>query len=565
MTATVARHFLPVAGGQIHYRRAGAGPPLILLHPSPNSSARLIPAMEAMAGDFTCIAPDTPGYGLSDDLAKDPAELWAYADLLGRTLDALGIGAAAIYGSATGGQIAVQFARKYPVRVPLLMLDNVGDFADEIDHVADGYFPEIAPVRDGSHLLRIWDMCRHLGVMFPWHSARGVDRIVADVPAPAAIQQTMNDYLRAGPGYAKAYREAMAVERWDVARQVTVPTLLVRNRDAVVARHTTRLIEKGLPANFTVLACDGGTRLSALVAAARERRPALPPPPPPPAQTTYSARVQNHHVRLDPRGRAGDLRARLSRSGAGRPILAIHDPAGAASLVEPVLAPYVGRRPVIAFDLPGNGESDAIVDPDGITAAAYAEIVVAALDALGIDEVDVVGRYSGAQVGMEMSFLRPGLVRHLVQAAFMLFEGDEQAELLANYTPSVAPQWDGSHLATAWGIMRDQALFWPWFKRTRAGIIRADAQLDPALIHTRVVELLKTGDQYRKAYAAAWTYPMRERLPRLAVPTLVAAPAWEPIAHKTALAAAIDPRVQVGELPPRMRAWHQVMDGFFGS
>jgi pimeloyl-ACP methyl ester carboxylesterase len=229
------------------------------------------------------------------------------------------------------------------------------------------------------------------------------------------------------------------------------------------------------------------------------------------------------------------------------------------------MQPFIGQRPVLAVDLPGNGESDNIIDPAAITSAMYAEIVNATLTALNISEVDVIGRYSGGPIGMEMSFQKPSLVKHLVQAAFMLFEGAEQAELLAHYTPSVAPQWDGSHLTTAWGIMRDQALYWPWFKRTRAGIIWADAQLDPALIHTRVVELLKIGDQYQQAYGAAWTYPMRERLARLTVPCLVCAPPWEPIAHKTALAAEIAPGIQTAALPARMADWHQVLTAFLDT
>jgi pimeloyl-ACP methyl ester carboxylesterase len=564
----ITRHFLPLANGhQVHYRRAGHGPPLLILHPSPNSSALMVPQIDAFAPHFTCIALDTPGYGLSTDFIDDPTELWAYADAMVSILDALGIGAAAVYGAATGGQIATQLARRYPQRVPLVMLDSVGDFSGALDHVAEGYFQDITPRRDGTHLLRVWDMCRHLFVAFPWHSARGGDRLDVGVPAPTVIQQYVNDYLRAGPGYAKAYRAAMDVERWENTREIPVPTLLVRNGLSAVVKHTDALIARGLPDHITVVRADGPDRLTALAAAAvaSGRVAGLPAPPPPPTQTSSAVAIQNMHIPVSHKGRSGSLRARVCFAGAGRPLLALHDPAGSAALVEPMLLPYVGKRPVIALDLPGNGESDNIIDPANITSAAYAEIVVAALDALGLSEVDVIGRYSGAPVGMEMSFQRPALVKHLVQAAFMLFEGAEQAELLAHYTPSVAPRWDGSHLVTGWGIMRDQALFWPWFKRTRAGIIWADAQLDPALIHTRVVELMKIGDQYQKAYGAAWTYPMRTRLPQLTVPTLVCAPGWEPIFHKTALAAEIAPQVGIAELPARMADWHRVLDGFFGS
>ena len=60
---------------------------------------------------------------------------------------------------------------------------------------------------------------------------------------------------------------------------------------------------------------------------------------------------------------------------------------------------------------------------------------------------------------MELAMQRPGRVRHVVQAGVMIFADTERAELLANYTPSIAPRWDGSHLVTAWAIVRDQLPF----------------------------------------------------------------------------------------------------------
>jgi len=566
MAVAVTRHFLPLGDGrQVHYRRAGAGPPLVVMHPSPNSSASMGAAIAAFAEIFTCIALDTPGYGLSDDIVEDPAELWGYADALARVLDALGIDRTCIYGAATGAQIGIQFARRYPGRTALLMLDANGDFGGTAGaHIAEGYFIDTTPVRDGSHLLRIWDACRHLSVFFPWQSTRKADRLAVDVAPPEAIQQQVNDYLRAGPGYKKAYAAAMAVERWENTQQVGVPTLMTRNAGSVLLPHTDALIAKGLPANFTVLPCEPATRYRVQVEAARLRLAALglPRPPPPPGDhATAAVRVQNFYARA----RGGQLRIRGHLGGAGRPILALHDPAGSSRLVEPILAPYLGRRPILALDLPGNGESDNVIDPGRITAAAYAEIVIEALAALGVRELDVIGRYSGGPIAMEMSFQAPALTRHLVLAGVGIYEGAEQHDLLQNYTPSIAPQWDGGHLIRAWAIMRDQGLFWPWFNRTKAGILWNDNAIDVAMIHLRVMEMLKIGDQYRQAYAAMWTYPMRERLPRLTTPSLFAVPRWEPIYAKNAECAALAPGARTADLAPAMADWHAALTPFFGT
>lgn len=560
MPTPITRHFLPLDDGrQIHYRRAGSGPPLVIMHPSPNSSASMVPVIDAFSDAFTCIAFDTPGYGLSDDVVDDPQMLWGYADVLARFLDALGIGATHVYGAATGAQIGIQFARKYPARVSALVLDANGDFSGEND-ILPGYFQDVTPVRDGSHLVKLWDMCRHLSVFFPWQSMRAADRIDADVASPAWIQAHVNDYLRAGPNYKKAYEQAILVERWENLRDVTVPVLMTRNTGGILLRHVDHLIAQGLPKNFTIVECSPQDRHRRQLAALKNIAAGLPAPPPAPADTNGAAGLQNIYVKA----RGGFLRARVNRSGNGRPIVALHDPAGSSRLVEPILLPWAGRRPVIAFDLPGNGESDNLIDPDSITSAAYAEIVNEALTNAGLDEVDVIGRYSGGPVAMEMSFQKPILVRHLALSGIGIYEGDEQRTLLENYTPSIAPKWDGSHLMTAWAMMRDQALFWPWFNRTRAGIVKSANGFDVAQVHLRVTELLKIGDQYQKAYAAMWTYPMRARLPQLKTPALICTPAWDPVHGQMADLAAAAPQAATAVLAPTMADWHRTLDPFFG-
>ena len=67
----IRRHFVTLGDRQVHYRRAGKGPPAILLHQSPSSSRDNIPLMERLMADFTVIAPDTPGNGLSDPLTLE--------------------------------------------------------------------------------------------------------------------------------------------------------------------------------------------------------------------------------------------------------------------------------------------------------------------------------------------------------------------------------------------------------------------------------------------------------------------------------------------------------------
>lgn len=554
------RRFLTLPSGhQIHYRIMGAGPAMVLMHPSPISSAALLPAMTEFAKQFTCIVLDTPGYGLSDDCVTDKAELWGYADVVAQVLDAFGLESAVVYGAATGAQIGVQFARRYPDRTRLLILDSAGHFEDaEIARFENDYFVDLTPRRDGRHLLQAWDASRHLSVFFPWMASGAQDRVHADVGSPQVIQNHVDDMLRAGPNYKDAYWQAMVVEKHANTVSVSVPVILSRNDGSMMKHHTDSLIAKGLPDNFTVVPCTPSDRYAVLCAAAHDAVSAGPDVSVP-AQTDDAVKVRN--VMVDVPG--GQLRARLCLQGQGRPIVAIHDPAGSSHLVEPILTPYLGRCPVIAFDNPGNGESDDTIDT--YTSETYSTVLNTALDSIGVDEADVIGRYSGGPVAMEMWFQSPQRIKHLVQAGVSFYEGEEQAWLVENYTPSIEPRWDGRHLMTAWAVMRDQSLYWPWFNQTKDGILWNDGAIDAALTHLRVAEMLKSGDRYQQAYNAMWQYPMRDKLPKVTIPTLLGHPPWDPVGYTTALAHQAAPDTAMAELPPAMTDWHEVLDPFFDT
>src|SRR5258708_7381259 len=59
----ILRSFADLPGRQVHYRRAGKGPPLLLIHASPGSSKQLEAKIAALAHTRSVIAPDTPRNG----------------------------------------------------------------------------------------------------------------------------------------------------------------------------------------------------------------------------------------------------------------------------------------------------------------------------------------------------------------------------------------------------------------------------------------------------------------------------------------------------------------------
>ncbi|NIQ53542.1 MAG: hypothetical protein GWN71_08945, partial [Gammaproteobacteria bacterium] len=44
------------------------------------------------------------------------------------------------------------------------------------------------------------------------------------------------------------------------------------------------------------------------------------------------------------------------------------------------------------------------------------------------------------------------------------------AERLARYAPELEPAPFGEHALWVWNYLRDQALFWPWFRRDAAAV-----------------------------------------------------------------------------------------------
>ena len=65
-----------VGGLSLAYRRAGSGPPLVLLHGLYDDGRFWREQISDLSDEFTVVAPDVPGFGASDD----PPPTWTAAD-----------------------------------------------------------------------------------------------------------------------------------------------------------------------------------------------------------------------------------------------------------------------------------------------------------------------------------------------------------------------------------------------------------------------------------------------------------------------------------------------------
>jgi len=102
-----------VAGRSVAYRRAGTGPPLMLLHGGWSDGRQWLGQLERLADRFDVVAWDAPGCGGSDDLPPGPA-LGDYADALAGLAAALDLEHPHLCGLSWGGGLALEVCRRHP-------------------------------------------------------------------------------------------------------------------------------------------------------------------------------------------------------------------------------------------------------------------------------------------------------------------------------------------------------------------------------------------------------------------------------------------------------------------
>jgi pimeloyl-ACP methyl ester carboxylesterase len=115
---------LGLAGPRASYMEAGeAGPVVLCLHGIGASSACFRFVFSGLGRAARVIAPNAPGYFLSDPFATDAPRAEDYADAAAGFLDALGIrGKVHVIGSSFGAMTGAMLAARHPGRVDRLVL-----------------------------------------------------------------------------------------------------------------------------------------------------------------------------------------------------------------------------------------------------------------------------------------------------------------------------------------------------------------------------------------------------------------------------------------------------------
>lgn len=506
----IQRRFASVNGRQVHYRIAGSGPALLLIHQSPQNSRMWAQMQQRYADRYTVIAPDTPGFGYSEALPGNPMTIAEFGAATLEFADAIGLQRFAVFGMHTGGLIATWLAWAAPERVAALVVDGYAAFTPEESALyGDAYLPPFVPQWDGSHLRWLWSRMREQKYYFPWYDGRAEAAMAIPPQTTDSTRDTVMDVLDVGDTYRAGYAAAFRHNDHFWLQQLQMPSWLVYRHGDPLLAHLPRL--HGLPDNVAVVEEPAGIpamldSMDAWLAPTLAAEPAF-------VLGDAVAAAENRWQRRIIATASGDM-AVWERAGQGLLRLCLHAP-GTRPLVPQQLA--ADDSACLLPDLPGHGascESDAGLDA--------ASVVAALLDAL-CDSADqpLLIEAHGAAAGYVPALVDAlgARVSEVVLHSPWLLNAEEQAVLLQGL-PSTVIDRAGGYLCDAWQWERERHLLWPWLLPSAAARRRVDAPA-PALVHANVVELLRLGSRLHGLLRDVTEADLAARLRALPVPLRV--------------------------------------------
>ena len=244
----------------------------------------------------------------------------------------------------------------------------------------------------------------------------------------------------------------------------------------------------------------------------------------------------------------GEIHYRYAGADSDEILYMIHSSPASSVILLPLIEQMSSSFKVIAPDTLGFGDS-VVPTEDWPSAGDYADSVIRVMDSLGIESCHFFGSHTGAHIASEVAIKHPDRVRKLVLDGIAMFSDEERKEYLEHYAPEVSPDEFGQHLVWAWNFVRDQFIYFPYFKKTSEHQRTEVSMPPPEFINKLVLEVLKGLSTYHKGYHAAFTHKDKERLPMITVETFCGASEDDPLKSGVDKAAELIPHSTKGFFP----------------
>jgi len=194
-----------------------------------------------------------------------------------------------------------------------------------------------------------------------------------------------------------------------------------------------------------------------------------------------------------------------AQAGEGDPVLLLHQTPRSWDEYRDVLPLLAASRRAIAMDTIGFGDSTPL--PRGEDSIErWSDVVLAFLDALHLDRVDLVGHHTGATIAIETAGRAPERVRSVVLSSCPFDDRASRAEEAGGkaVVDDVDRSPDGSHLLELW---RTRRAFYP--------------EGDVDLLERFLVDALRAGPLAAEGHRVVARYDVQRRINRVICPALL--------------------------------------------
>ena len=554
MPEQIKRHYINLQGRRVHFRTGGAGPVVLLLHQSPQSSAAMMPLAEKLVSRYCVVAPDTPGFGLSGPLSADVPTIEDIADALDDFTDAIQLPRATVIGVHTGAEIALEYGLRYPEKTNFLILDGLALFTrEESEDILAHYLPPFNPSWDGSHLTWLWARLREQVIFFPWYKKNPAARMKYDVPDADYIHSWLMDFMYAGDHYRGGYGAAFRYTNSAAIRDIIPPTAALYRTGDVLEVHQQRLPE--LPDHvWSETVPSGPGKLDNRIIVLLDERIAGKEP-----DWHYEHQANRSGIMPEPDYISiGEQQIAVTRAGepSGPLLLVLHELGGSATAAGELVSMLAENYHVICPDLPGHGESTELA-AEGFSISAAAASLSELLNLLGADQCRILSLGASCVLLPTLIENNPEINIKTGMHNPLLLDAATRAELQDRFALPIEPDEYGTHITKLWYALRDGRLFWPWYEPVAGNIRRQTPSLAPEDIHLSLFDVLRCGKNYHLIWREFFTTDVIYEMTRLPQPLSVTISRTHPC-YETALTSLS--RLSTLTCRETSDDWHEVID-----